>query len=273
MTDNTLIISLTTWPPRIESTPLTLSSLGESIEGLDAKIILVLSTDEFPYGMSSLPDVYNKLCKQYNIEILFDEGNIKAHKKLMPTIEKYPHNDILVFDDDKIYSKNTIEAFIESHRNYPNDVIVGRSHFRIVPKNGKLISILHTSCLSIPWEKPNILLYNSKQASGLAGTLYPKYTFTNSLFYDRKLMMDICEESDEDWQFLFNILEDRTLRANSIITKDIDNNGYTDCALFKRFGQKHYNTYYDGILKIFPEFYDKLDILNKEYEAHGYPNI
>lgn len=273
MTDNTLLVSLTTWPPRIMSTIMILYRLGQSIQGLDTKIILVLSEDEFPYGMKSLPDAYNKLCTEFDMEIIFDKGNMKAHKKLLPTIEKYPHNDILVLDDDKIYSLNIVKVFIESHKNYPNDVIVGRSHFRIVPKDGKLISIPHRSNLSEVWEKPNMLLYNSKQASGLAGTLYPKYTFTNPMFFDRKLIMQTSEESDEDWQFLFNVIEDRVLRAKSEITKEIDNNGYTECALWRRFGQDYYDHYYENYLKLFPSFYDKLEVLNKEYEAHGYPNV
>ena len=274
MSNDTLLVSLTSHPPRVTAgNPFrTIQRLLNAIENIDAKIILNLSLNEFPNRENDLPSNLVFLCYDHDVEIYFDEGNIKAHKKLLPTIERYPDNDILVVDDDKFYYNDICTNFLEAHRLYPKDVIIGRCHFRVAPVNNKLIGIPIIKDLSKTWEKPLSKLYNCKQASGLAGTYYPAHTFTNHMFFDRKLMMSCCEESDEDWQFLFNIMEDMTLRTNIVITEYPDNCGFTSCSLCKMFGQNYYNQYYDNFLKIYPELYDKLLYLDEQFKKE-YPEF
>ena len=274
MNNETLLVSLTSHTPRINTVINTLLCLYKGLKNYNAKIVFVLSEDEFPYHIDSLPEKLKYFVSNVDpnkFEIIFDKGNIRAHKKLMPTLEKYPDNDILCVDDDKYYGINLLDNFINTHKKYPNDVIVGRSHFRIIPIDGEFISV-KMAPFNVQWESPLMNLYNCKQASGLSGTLYPHGTFTNPKFFDRELMMKICEHSDEDWQFMFNIIDDRTLRTGCKIIEYPDNNGYTECALCNNYGQVYYEQYYKNFNKIFPEFYDKLEYLEKQFEAK-YPEL
>lgn len=272
MTDNTLIISLTSWTKRIYTAFFTLTKLYDISLNKDVQIIFNLSQEEFPYGINSLPYCYKEFLQKSSIIINVDEGNIMAHKKLMPTLEKYPYNDILVVDDDKLYEEDMIDNFLQAHNKFPHDVIVGRSHFRIYGENNKFISKPIVYDLSKIWETPLSPLFNCKQASGLAGTLYPVGTFTDPLFFDRKLMMESCYYSDEDWQWFFNIKENRTLRTNFKVKVYSGNNDGDKYALYNNYGQSYYEQYYYNFQKIWPDFYDRLNELNDQFIRY-YPEL
>lgn len=268
MTDKTLLISLTSWPKRILSAIFTLNCLHSAIGENDAQIVFNISEEEFPYGIKSLPIIYDHFLKIKNIIVNVDKGNIRAHKKLMPTIEKYPYNDILVVDDDKLYGKDLVKNFLIAHHKFPHDVIIGRSHFRIYGENNIFISKCNGSGLGDLWEKPLSPLFNCKQASGLSGTLYPHCTFTDNDFFNRKLMIENCLHSDEDWQWFFNIKEGRTLRTNSKIIEYPGNNDFGNDSLCRNYGQDYYNQYYYNFQKMWPDFYDRINELNKQFNSY-----
>ena len=98
------IITLTTWAKRINLAYVTIYSLLR--QGNDYRIILVLSTDEFPNKV--VPKSIALLNKYKLIEILWVKRNIRMFKKLLPTI-KYCmdnglHLPIITCDDDCVYS-------------------------------------------------------------------------------------------------------------------------------------------------------------------------
>lgn len=248
-----LIISITSWPPRINTLAYNLISIINQIG--NNKLCLVLSEDEFPN--KTLPTIIYQLLESIDGEIIWDKGNIKSHKKIIPVIEKYPDNDILILDDDKRYPVNLVKQFIESHKHNPNDIIVGGAFFKLVPKEGKIDCELIGNKGLINYLHSNQLLHTEKPANGCFGVLYPTNTFMDDRFFNRELLMSICPKSDETWQFLFNILEDRTLRCIENPWSIINNIDRTqNCAL--RIPPREYSYYNTQLLKYFPDFYEKL---------------
>ena len=45
----------------------------------------------------------------------------------MPTLKKYPDATVIITDDDEERPDWWLQMFIDDHKKYPNDVIVGES--------------------------------------------------------------------------------------------------------------------------------------------------
>lgn len=232
----------------------------------DQKLVLVLSEEEFPD--KETPKIISSLVTGCDIEILWDKGNIRSHKKLVPVLEKYPDHPVLILDDDKMYPKGLINHFINSHNKYPDDVIIGGSFFGLYPENGNIKCELLSGVPElinklVPDEEITI----QKPASGCFGMLFPAHTFTDPRFFDRDLFMRLVPNCDESWYYLFCVLENRRMRALEHIYEIIPNIIMTqEHALKNSNGKEVYTQYYNNILKEFPEFYDKLVHKYEQYK-------
>jgi len=191
MNNNKIITPMTSYPDRINFvSKVWLSILDNNLNKDLYHCVLVLSEIEFPNKEKDLPQDLLQLLGS-NIEIIWVKTNTRSHKKLIPTLQKYPENAILVIDDDQLRTKNWLNNFLENHKKYPNDVLAGMCHYRLV--NNKFIRC------SL---KPDIYK-NARPANGRGGTLYPPHTFNDETFFDEKLYMTLSPTSDECWQFYF----------------------------------------------------------------------
>lgn len=124
--DDKIIITFTSWKKRIHLCAHTVDlMLNQTIKPY--KIVLNLSTDEFPKKENELPkDLVNKQNEIF--EIYWVKENTKAYKKNMPTLDRFPNDIIISIDDDIEYPNNLIESlyqkFIEIGKNCP--VTLGR---------------------------------------------------------------------------------------------------------------------------------------------------
>jgi len=198
---------MTTWPPRAKDALVAMSVIAQQREKCNLQdyfhLVLVLS-DEENFEKS---DLINKM-RAMDVEVLYDKGNIRSHKKLIPTIEKYPDNPILVVDDDAIQHDWWLSTFLKDHQEKPNDIIFGQSRSRIVCTN----SHIHEVAADFV---PGICYKDMKPSSGAAGTLYPAGTFSDSRFFDRKLFMRLSPSSDEVWQWVFATIKGCNFRSLS----------------------------------------------------------
>jgi hypothetical protein len=88
------------------------------------KVVLVLSTDEFPKKEAELPANIVKLAELVpNFSLLWTVKNTKALKKLDPTMATYPDLPIITTDDDIIVKDDFVESFMEMHNRYPKDIV------------------------------------------------------------------------------------------------------------------------------------------------------
>lgn len=260
---NKLIISLTSWPKRINMVAKTIVSLlQQNVDKSLYHIVLVLCDKEFPNKENDLPIDLITLYKNNYFEIIWTPTNTFSHKKLMPTLIKYSNNPILVCDEDILRPNDWLSYFIKDHKKYPTDILVGGCVFDIEFNNNIFNPI--AKCYFDKNEFAGKIIINRRPANGYGGVLYPVNTFLDKRFYDENLYMKLTPHSDESWQFCFNVIENRTLRWISKIFplyKYEQKLAYETSMSKMRDKDKtmlSYNQIYNNLFKEFPEFEEKL---------------
>ena len=118
--DKMYIVSLTTFPARIDKVWLTIESILRQKEKPD-KILLWLYEGEFK-GKNSLPKNLLRLEKK-GLEIRFCKENLMPHKKYYYTMLEYPNANVITIDDDMFYPLNLIFKLKSYHKIYPNEIL------------------------------------------------------------------------------------------------------------------------------------------------------
>ena len=118
---DTIIVSFTSWTKRIQYCKHTVDLMRQQTLKPD-KIVLNLSTDEFPRKEEELPK--ELVAAQDDVfEIYWVKENNKVYKKIIPTLKRFPEDVIISIDDDIEYPKNFIEEmygkFVEYGKKYP----------------------------------------------------------------------------------------------------------------------------------------------------------
>ena len=262
MNNDTLIVSMTSWPRRIKYVSKALFSiLSQNVDNKLYHIVLVLAEPEFPNREKDLPEDLKLMVEEGVVELIWYKRNILSHKKLMPTLVKYPNNPILVCDEDITRPEGWLKTFIEDHKKNPTDILVGGCVFDISFDNGKFNPVKR-----FKFDDPNCagkIIKNRRPANGFGGVLYPAHTFTDERFFNEDLMMKLSEFSDESWQFCFNIIENRTIRwiSKHFAHQHGQQAGTYESSMSKiRAGNKSksYDLIYENLFKEFPEFKSSL---------------
>ena len=118
-------VSLTSWRGRIysEVVQLVLFSLLKQKTKYRYKVVLVLSTDEFPNKEAELPANIVKMAEKVaNFEIRWCKKNSRALKKIY-SMDYYPDLPVITTDDDIIVKDDFVETFMDMHTRYPKDII------------------------------------------------------------------------------------------------------------------------------------------------------
>lgn len=121
-----LVLSLTTWSKRINTTGLkyVLMTMLRQKTTANYKVVLVLSEDEF--ADRKIPDWLLELENLAdNFEILWTKENTRAYKKYFPTRRKYPDDDICALDDDSPLHSNFVETMVNLLKKHPDRYILG----------------------------------------------------------------------------------------------------------------------------------------------------
>lgn len=112
-----IIVTLTTWKPRMKNIPTVLDSIFSQTIAPDL-VVLNLAYDEV------IPEDIEHYLESHNVEVNRME-NLKVYKKLVPTLRKYPNDCVISIDDDWIYPSGMIEDFIKTHEKFPDCPVSG----------------------------------------------------------------------------------------------------------------------------------------------------
>jgi len=137
-----IIVSFTSWKKRINlCAKMVDRMMNQTIK--PNKIILNLSTDEFPNKEEELP---KELVEKQNdvFEIYWVKENTKVYKKIIPTLERFPNGIIISIDDDIEYPNNAIEILYKKYKetNRLNPISAGTWDWE-----GGVVS--HLGCLTL----------------------------------------------------------------------------------------------------------------------------
>jgi len=186
-----IIVTLTSFPGRISRLWLVIECLLRQ-KRLPNKIILWLSFDQFPNGLSDLPYSLKKFYDRKLLTVEFVPNDIRSHKKYFYAFKRFPNDIIITVDDDIYYSSNIIEDLLALHEAYPEAICCLRG-YRVTKEGRKIQSYKK-------WEK----LYreygpatNIFHTSG-GGTLY-KRDFFNQEVLNLEVFSKYCFHADDVW--------------------------------------------------------------------------
>jgi len=195
-----LIISLTSYPPRINTINLTIKSLLNQSLKAD-KVILWLAPEQFPNKEKDLPKNLTILCN-YGLTIDWYH-DIKSYKKLIPTLIKYPNAIIATVDDDAIYPYQWLEKLYTSYQKYPKNIHAHR--VTQIYYNGTFQTIAGGYHY---YKNGNYL----NKLVGLGGVLYPPYCFYKDIL-NETLFMKLAPTNDDQWFWFQGVLNGFKVRV------------------------------------------------------------
>ena len=184
--DIDIIVSLTSFPARIEYVWLTVETLKrQSLK--PQKILLYLSKEQFPELEKSLPE--NLKAEQDELfQIVFVDDDLRSHKKYYYAFKDYPEMNVVTFDDDVFYESHTLEELYNAHKRFKDCVICGRA-CTIAPKR---------EYNSWPRTKEKYVPLNGILQIGISGVLYPPHCYS-SLIFDVQAIKECCPKADDIW--------------------------------------------------------------------------
>jgi uncharacterized pyridoxamine 5'-phosphate oxidase family protein len=203
--NSNVIISLTTFPTRINTVWLTvITLLNQTVK--PKMIILWLAKEQFP-NKEALPSKLLDL-EKYGLTIKFCE-DLKPHKKYYFTLKQYPDADIITVDDDIFYPEDLVELLTETSKKNPDTVcclwgVEINVHLNEISPYMKWV--LHT-------QKTNPSL--SLMPVGCGGVLYPAHIFNGTDLLNKNAIKKLCLNNDDLWLKSMCVLnETKAIRVN-----------------------------------------------------------
>lgn len=186
-----LIVSLTTFPARIDIVPLVIESIFlQSIQ--PDKVILWLAKSQFP----SEKELPNKLLEQKNrgLEIRFCD-DLKPHKKYYYTLKEYQDDIIITLDDDVFYPPFLLKTLYNLYQEHPNCIACTRGHYITFDNNNQIKPYKEWITLreNRPIEPSELIL-----PTGVGGVLYPPNTLDEEIF-NKENIKKLCLKADDLW--------------------------------------------------------------------------
>lgn len=201
--DEGIIVSLTSFPERIDNVAITILSIMR--QTIRPDIYLWLSKEQFPQGIDLLPENLKELLK-YRLHIEFCD-DIKPHKKYYYSMKNNPNKIIITVDDDVLYPSNVIEELIRLHKKYPKCIICTRGHL-ITIKDKNINSYKEWIDNPDIDDEPNMYIC----PTGVGGVLYPPNSLDKEVF-NKVDITNLCLNADDLW------LKTMSLKHNTNIVK------------------------------------------------------
>ncbi|MDN4174513.1 hypothetical protein QWY28_16250 [Nocardioides sp. SOB77] len=183
---------MTTYPDRAGSFHWTLLSLLRQSVVPDT-ILVILSTTQFPGRSSDLPRTLRALIRANGrrVRIIWDEGDRRSFKKILPALERYPERVIVTADDDVLYPRDWLRWLIDGSERWPK-CVVGTRGARVRIQGRQLAP--YATWPSAELERPgkNVLL------TGRGGILYPPGSLHPAVL-DYATASKLCPDADDLW--------------------------------------------------------------------------
>lgn len=179
-----LIVSLTSYPARFSTLPLTLKCLLSQSVQADRTILWIAEED-----IVSLPKSVTEL-QAHGLEIRSCK-NSRSYKKIVPALAAFPNAFIVTADDDVYYSGRWLERMVMLAAE--RTIVCHRAHTVRFDEAGNLA----------PYHK---WYFDPRAASpilfptGVGGVLYPPGSLAPEVL-DEAEFMRLCPSADDVWLF------------------------------------------------------------------------
>ena len=188
-----LIVSLTSFPPRMPTIAACIESLRQQTRKPD-RIILWLAQDQFPGLEADLPPELMALVDGC-FEIRWAPEDLAPHKKYFHAMQAFPEALIVTVDDDVLYEPGLIAALYQGHLDRPHAVVAGRSNLIRFRPDGTLRTYDH-------WGYNHQHLREVETyallPTGIGGVLFPPGALPPEAF-DPEAIRASCLHADDLW--------------------------------------------------------------------------
>lgn len=188
--DNNVVISLASYPDRIETVYLTITTLLNQTVKPKA-VMLWLAKEQFKDGEADLPGKLLAL-KDKGLTIRFCE-DLRPHKKYYYTMKENPDCDVVTVDDDVFYPENLLEMLLETALKYPDTVVCTWGHGIILSEDNDVDTADRWQYLT-GGTKPSF----SVIPTGVGGVFYPAHCLDDEVFNDTAIR-ELCLNTDDLW--------------------------------------------------------------------------
>ena len=218
-----VIVSLTTFPGRINTVYKTISTLLQQSVKPD-EVVLWLADSQFPNR--ELPENLTRL-QQFGLSIRWCE-DIKSFKKLIPSLREFPNDIIITADDDIFYPENFVESLYEQYLKQPQFIHANRAF--LIKRFWNKYSM---NARSYVYDRSYLPAFHNEFMTGY-GTLFPPHSLDEGVF-DSETFMSIIPTNDDIWFWGHAVKKGTKINVNP---KGYDLNllfdrTVQDCALWK----------------------------------------
>lgn len=189
--DSNTIVSLTSFPARIESVWITIATLLTQTRKPKA-IILWLANDQFPNGEKDLPKKLLEM-KDYGLTIRFCD-NLFPHKKYYYTMKENPESNVITVDDDTFYPEYLIEELENMSLKHPNTICCTWAHDITLNLEGHINPYSDWNHGIRECGIPKLCT----MPVGIGGVLYPPHCLDLRVF-DKEKIQELCLRTDDIW--------------------------------------------------------------------------
>ena len=252
--DNKVIVSLTSFPQRINIVIKTIKTLLTQTMKPDM-VILWLAPEQFPNKEQDLPQELLDL-KQYGLTIDWYK-DIRSYKKIIPTLKKYPDAIIITTDDDIYYAPDTVESLYKSYLEHPTEIQAHRCDWLKV--NDGSISWAKTRELYKDIHRGEASFY--QRLTGYGAVLYPPHSLYKDVT-DENIIARTIPTHDDIWLWAMAVLngtKTRLVKGYSESINYIENSQqYGLCKINKEGIGVGLGDAYNIITKEYPQIIDIL---------------
>jgi len=183
-----VIVSLTSYGKRVtDAVPYAIYSFFTQTV-LPNRIVLWLDKDN--WNDDNLPYLLKRL-QQSGLEVYYCE-DIRSYKKIVPSLQKYPNNPIVTFDDDFYYNATYLQWLLETYAQSDKKTVIGGWGCSPVMQDGKYMPMdKWIDCKKADNDAP-IMLFTGY------GTLYPPHVFDGEIC-NKEVFRKLCPTADDIW--------------------------------------------------------------------------
>ncbi|WP_110669598.1 hypothetical protein [Salinicola halophilus] len=191
--DDRLIISLTTHPPRVGQIFGTLESLAD--QDLEAFDVHVYLSERDRVTIGELPETLRRL-ERRGVKIVTTAENYRSYDKLVHARKAHPDATIITADDDMLYPPDWAGRLLAGAARFPGSIVCHRGHMLCESEPGSgSVSYRHArrddgrdACT------PNFAL----MPTGSGGVLYPPGAL-DAMVFDAEAFRQLAPSADDIW--------------------------------------------------------------------------
>ena len=198
-----LIVSLTSYPPKIKDTVYAVYSLLRQSLKPD-EVVLWLAEEQFPNREKDLPRRLLAL-RRNGLSIRWCR-DLKSYKKLVPALREYPDALIATADDDIFYDRDWLKILYEQERKTPQYLNCHRAHQ--ITFDGDKINTYGAWNWNVSSGEASFLNFCTSGAGVLwsRNKLDPRVT-------DEAAFFELCPYADDIWFWSMAVLAGKRIKV------------------------------------------------------------